>query len=136
MDYVIRRDAITALSNYKDADSVLLLVSIINDTNEDEVNAGRALDALAVIGGSGTNKLLMQYYEQGRSEYIKNRALKAIVSGRDKVFIPLLREILEKHKSDYFKIKAYESLRSLGIRVQKPRLKPIPGNKSRVVRSD
>jgi len=135
-DYVIRRDAISTLSHYNDVDSILLLSSIITDPNEDEVNIGRALDSIATIGGAGAHKILSQIYSNTKNQYVKNRSLKAIIRCNDAYFIPVLKEVVSKHESDYFRNLAFKQLRSLRIKVSKPIIERLPPKEKRIERDD
>ena len=126
-DYIIRRDAITALAKYNDANSILLLASLVNDPKEDEVNIGRALDAIAAIGGYGANRILTQAYRYDRRKYVKNRALKAILQCNDTCFIPILKETVKRHKSPQFQLNAFEKLIAFGVSVPRPNIPELKG---------
>lgn len=133
-DYVIRRDAISALSNFKDVDSVLLLSSIINDKKEDEVNIGRAIDSLVEIGGKDSYNMLIKLYKNPRSLYIKNRVLKRILKCKDECFIPILKDAILNNSSDRLKKKAHEMLLDLGVKSDKPKYSKIIDKEKRIVR--
>jgi hypothetical protein len=127
-DYIIRRDAISALTNYNDANSILLLASLVNDPKEDEVNIGRALDAIAVIGGHGANRILTQAYRYGHRKYVKNRALKAILRCNDTCFIPILMEVVKRHKSPQLRLKAFEKLTTFGVSMPRSNIPELKGD--------
>jgi hypothetical protein len=120
-DYPYRRELVTMLGMYDDVESVTLLASLATDPKEDEVIIGRALDGLAVYGNMGATRIIVNALEHN-NEYVRNRALRALLYLRNPETIPVLRKALEEHPSANIRRRVYATLREMNVDVAPPDL--------------
>jgi hypothetical protein len=120
-DYPYRRELVTMLGMYDDVESVTLLASVATDPRENEVIIGRALEGLAVHGGKGATRIIVNALEHDNT-YVRNRALRALLHLRNPETIPVLRKTLEQHPSANIRRRVYTTLREMNIDVAPPDL--------------
>jgi HEAT repeat protein len=116
-DHIYRRDAVSALAAIGSRDAVMLLSALATDENEDAVIVGRALNALAKLGGDVAAHIIERSMEH-RDAYVRTVALKAMMKLEHPASVPALTRAAETHPSPILQARARKRLAELGAAVK------------------
>lgn len=122
-DYVFRRDAVSALAALDSPDALVLLGGLAVDEQEDPVISGRALNALAKVGGDAAARLIERSLESHPDPYVRTCALKALLKLKHPSSVPVLIRAAHDHPSPILRDRVRAGLADMGVAVRGKRVK-------------
>ena len=132
-DYVFRRDAVSALAALGSPDALVLLGGLALDEQEDPVISGRALNALAKVGGDAAARLIERSLESHPDPYVRTCALKALLKLKHPSSVPVLVRAAHDHPSPLLRDRVRAGLAEMGVA---PRGKRVKTRNTGVVKRD
>ena len=117
-DHVYRREAVSALAALGSQDAVMLLSALASDKDEDPVITGRALRGLAKAGGDVACRLIVRALESHPDSFVRNCALKALLTLKHPDSVPALARVAETHPSPLLRNRVRDRLAEMGLAVK------------------